>query len=226
MKRLINNCLVVMIALVAASTAGASEMRMTSAYAGQPLNIGDEVTVQVHFDATTTGIQLFGSNFLFDPLELVYIPQSNEDVGVGDGDWTFPGGGTTYILYGMSGMASVSLFAQQNPWVRWPGQNVPGKNQVNVNWADPSFAGTFVTGSNIKIADLKFQVIAVGDGSTNIEMSITAAGGIFQVSGDPVSPITLVGSPITLNLPEPAVGALSMAALVSLAMVRRRARKA
>jgi hypothetical protein len=219
MKRLTQSCLIVMIALLCASTASAFEARMTSAYAGQPLGVGDTVDIDVHFDATTVGVQLLSLGFLFETAELVYVPQTNASVGV-----------PSYILFGGS-MPSRALYAQQTTWLLWPGTTPPGLSQVNINWADTTFTGTAVTGSDLKIAQIRFQVVSVGDGASNIQMSVGAGGNIFQVTavpgtpGDPNTPITLVGSPIALNLPEPTVGALAMTALVSLAVVRRRARK-
>ncbi len=218
MKRLTQFCLVAMIALLGASTASAFETRMTSAYAGQNLSVGDTVDIEIHFDADAIGVQLFSLGFLFETAELVYVPQTNASVGV-----------PSYILYGMGTvggmMVTTQLNAQQSTWLLWPGNKPPGKSQVNINWADETFNGTLVTGSDIKIAEIRFQVVSVGNGASNIDMSLTAGGNIFQVLLDPNSPLTLVGSPIALNLPEPTAGALAMTALVSLAVIRRRARK-
>lgn len=211
MRLFITNLLATALVLFGASMASANALHMTSDYAGGPVPVGTIVTVQLHFDATTTGIQLFGSNVLFDPTVLQYVPATNASGGV-----------PTYILYGMSGMSSTALYAQQDPWQIWPGINVPGRNQVNVNWADPSFNGTYVTGVGIKIAQLQFQVISVGDGIGEIELSITAAGGIFQVSGNPVSPLTLTGTQINVITPEPTTALLVGLGLVGLGVAGRR----
>lgn len=211
MRLFITNLLATALVLFGATMANASAINMTSNYAGGIVPIGTIITVDLRLDATTTGIQLLGVNVLFDPAVLTYLPQANA-----------VGGTATYILYGMSGMAGVSLLAQQDPWQIWPGINVPGFNQVNVNWADPTFIGTTVTGLNQNIGQLRFQVTAQGDGIGDIVLSTTAAGGIFQVSGNPAAPITLTGTPINVLVPEPTTALLVGLGLVGLGVAGRR----
>jgi hypothetical protein len=211
MRLFITNLLATALVLFGASVASASTLTMQTSYAGETLGVGDTVTVELIFDATETGIQLFGSNVLFDPTVLAYVPTEQTSLGV-----------PTYILYGMSGMAGSSLYAQQNPWVLWPGLNQPGFNQVNVNWADPSFNGTFVTGSNLFIASLTFQVIDAGDGIGEIVLTIDAEGGIFQVSGDPNSPLTIANGNVNVITPEPTTAVLVGLGLLGLGVAGRR----
>jgi hypothetical protein len=185
---------------------------MTSDYAGGEVPVDTLINVTLTFDATTTGVQLLSVGLLFDNTVLAYVPQSNASVGVEE---IILDGGTPYR----------GLEAQQTTWLQWPGTVPPGKSQVNVNWADVTFLGTVVTGTNV-IARVQFKVIATGDGLGEIDMSITAGGNIYQVSGNPVSPITLTGSPINVMVPEPTTAVLFGLGLIGLVGRRRRDAKA
>ncbi len=213
MKRPIIFFVTALVALLSASSAGAVTVTVSSSYAGEPLNVGDTVSVVLTLDANETGIQLMGINVAHDNAVLQYNARSNASVGV-----------PSYILYNSTGMPMVALYAQQDPWQTWPFPP-EGQGQVNVNFADPSFAGTQITGSGIKIADLEYEVIALGDGTGQIEVFVDSAfGGILQVNGIVVT-LGLTGTPITLNLPEPSVGMLSLGAILSVAILRRRAQR-
>jgi len=213
MKRPIIFFVTALVALLSASSAGAVTVTVSSSYAGEPLNVGDTVSVVLTLDTNETGIQLMGINVAHDNAVLQYNARSNASVGV-----------PSYILYNSTGMPMVALYAQQDPWQTWPFPP-EGQGQVNVNFADPSFAGTQITGSGIKIADLEYEVIALGDGTGQIEVFVDSAfGGILQVNGIVVT-LGLTGTPITLNLPEPSVGMLSLGAILSVAILRRRAQR-
>jgi len=213
MRLLITNLLATAMVLFGAMSASAATVNVTSDYAGGIATVGTLVNVTLTLDAPETGIQLLGVNVAFDNTVLQYNAQSNASVGV-----------PSYILYNSTGMPMVALYAQQDPWQTWPFPP-EGQGQVNVNFADPSFAGTQITGSGIKIADLEYEVIALGDGTGQIEVFVDSAfGGILQVNGIVVT-LGLTGTPITLNLPEPSVGMLSLGAILSVAILRRRAQR-
>ena len=216
MNRLIIGVLAATVALLGAASASAITANMTTSYAGQPLNVGDTVTVEVFLDADQTLIQLLSVGVLFDEGELTFVPETSAEQGV-----------PTYILYGSSGMQMTSLEMQQDPWQLWPGTVPPGQDQMNINWADPSFTGTFVTGLGIKIAQVTFQVASLGDGSASIELSSTAGGNVLQVGGV-VVPFPVTGTPIAVTLPEPSSAGLALSALGTVYGVyalRKRARR-
>ncbi len=212
MRLFITNLLATALVLFGAVSASASSLTLTTTYPGGVAGLGSFVDVEITFDATTTGVQLLSVGLLFDNTVLAYVPQSLASVGT-----------PSYILYGMSGMPAMitSLNAQQTTWLLWPGTVPPGQSQVNVNWADESFVGTFVTGTN-SIAKIRFQVVAAGDGIGEITMSLTAGGNIYQVAGNPVSPITLSGSPINVITPEPTTAVLVGLGLLGLGVAGRR----
>jgi len=213
MKRPIIFFVTALVALLSASSAGAVTVTVSSSYAGEPLNVGDTVSVVLTLDANETGIQLMGINVAHDNAVLQYNQAASLAAT----------GTPTYILY-VGGMMSSALYAQQDPWQTWPFPPA-GQGQVNVNWADPSFIGNQVTGSGIKIAELEYEVIALGGGTGQIEVFVDSAfGGILQINGAVVT-LDLPGTPITLNLPEPSVGMLSLGAILSVAILRRRAQR-
>jgi len=213
MRLLITNLLATAMVLFGAMSASATTVNVTSDYAGGVASVGTLVNVTLTLDAPDTGIQLMGINVAFDNTALQYNQAASLAAT----------GTPTYILY-TGGMMSSALYAQQDPWQTWPFPPA-GQGQVNVNWADPSFIGNQVTGSGIKIAELEYEVIALGGGTGQIEVFVDSAfGGILQINGAVVT-LDLPGTPITLNLPEPSVGMLSLGAILSVAILRRRAQR-
>jgi len=209
MRLLISNLLATAMVLFGAMSASATTVNVTSDYAaGSIAGVGDLVNVTLTLDAPETGIQLLGINVAFDNTVLQYNARSNDSVGV-----------PSYILYG-GGMPSSALISQQDPWLPWP---VPpaGQGQVNVNWLDATFIGTQVTGSGIKIAELQFQVIALGDGIGEVEVSTDLGGGILMVNGA-LAALGFTGTPVNVITPEPGTGLLVLTGLLGLAGSRRR----
>jgi len=200
------------IALLAGSAAQASQVNMVvnrefpNMWGVAP---GELIDVELYLDATETGIQLLAVGLLWPSAVFQYNPQSLAATGV-----------PTYILYGGSGMQMSSLYAQQDPWLIWPGTKPAGMEQVNINWADPSFTGTFVTGLGIKIAGIQLQVIAPGDGLGEIVLSSTSAGAVFQVNGA-TGPLPTSGS-FAVITPEPTTALLVGLGLAGLGVAGRR----
>lgn len=169
--------------------------------------IGEKFTLRLYLDADQPGIQLLGIGVLFDGEILQYNPKPNASVGV-----------PSYLLYGMSGMTTSSLYAAEDPWALWPGATPPGLKQVNVDWVDPTFNGTFVTGFGLKIAELEFQLIGSGDGIGEIDVSLSAGGNVFLVNGHSNTPIAL------RYTPEPTTALLLCLGLSGLALARSASR--
>jgi len=210
MKRPIIFFVTALVALLSASSAGAVTVTVSSSYAGEPLNVGDTVSVVLTLDANETGIQLMGINVAHDNAVLQYNARSNASVGV-----------PSYILYNSTGMPMVALYAQQDPWQTWPFPPA-GQGQVNVNWADPSFAGSQITGSGIKLAELQFQVVALGDGIGEVDVFVDSAfGGILQINGAVVT-LGITGSPVNVITPEPSTAILVGLGLLGLGVAGRR----
>ena len=210
MKRPIIFFVTALVALLSASSAGAVTVTVSSSYAGEPLNVGDTVSVVLTLDANETGIQLMGINVAHDNAVLQYNQAASLAAT----------GTPTYILY-VGGMMSSALYAQQDPWQTW--QFPPaGQGQVNVNWADPSFAGSQITGSGIKLAELQFQVVALGDGIGEVDVFVDSAfGGILQINGAVVT-LGITGSPVNVITPEPSTAILVGLGLLGLGVAGRR----
>lgn len=195
---------------VLASSAHAFAVHFTSDFSGDALAIGDRVNLQVHLDAPTTGIHLLGLNLVFSPT-LRYNPQPNIAVGV-----------KSYILYGTGGGPGqlAVLYPQQDPWQYWPAPP-QGLRQVNINWADPRFVGTNVTGLGLKIAEIQLELVGIGTAAPFATLSTDFGGGVFQVNGVNDSS-ALQGIPKTLTfIPEPSTASLITLGLVALAACRR-----
>jgi len=210
MRLLITNLLATAMVLFGAMSASATTVNVTSDYAGGVASVGTLVNVTLTLDAPDTGIQLMGINVAFDNTALQYNQAASLAAT----------GTPTYILY-VGGMMSSALYAQQDPWQTWPFPPA-GQGQVNVNWADPSFIGTQTTGSGIKIAELQFEVIAVGDGIGEVDVFVDSAfGGILQVNGAVVT-LGLTGTPVNVITPEPSTAILVGLGLLGLGVAGRR----
>ncbi len=214
MRPFITALIATAIAVLGATSASAFSLTLSHDFPQiHPPSIGQKINFQIHLDATDPGIQLLSVSLSFDSYTYQYNPQPNSAVGV-----------PSYILYGMSGtmppMAPTALYAQQSTWLLWPGSVPPGTTQINVNWADATFNGTYVTGLGIKIAEIQLEVIDPGAGTSEVHMSVSAGGNIFQVNGNPATPITLIGTPF-IPIPEPSTALLVCAGLAGLALKAR-----
>lgn len=211
MRPFITALIATAIALLGATNASASSLTLSDDYADHtdfPVP-GQKINFQIYLDATEPGIELLSVSLTFDSNTYNYNPQPNSAVGV-----------PSYILYGMSGMSSTSLYAAQSVWPIWPGPTPDGKTQINVNWADPTFNGTYVIGLGIKIAEIQLEANGFGGHSYEVHMSVSGGGNTFQVDGNPFAPITLIGTPFTVT-PEPTTALLVCAGLAGLARLRR-----
>ncbi len=212
MRSFITALIATAIAVLGATSASAFSLTLSHDLPNNFWPVGQKINFQIHLDATDPGIQLLSVSLTFDSDTYQYNPQPNSAVGV-----------PSYILYGMSGTMppmTTTLNAQQSTWLLWPGPVPPGKTQVNVNWADETFNGTYVTGLGIKIAEIQLEHVWGSSIDFRVDMSVTAGGNIFQVNGNPATPITLQGTPYA-PVPEPSTALLVCAGLAGLAVKAR-----
>jgi hypothetical protein len=224
------------LALLTYSTpASAWAIEMTTTYGGEGLDISDTVIVDVFLDSEV-GLMLYSSAVIYD--------QAGEIVYDGPGSAALPpnpncfpplcgpgpsGAQPSYLLYSPPSamMSQTILYPLQTPsWRNWPGILPPGFRQVNINYTEPTFTPTTIFGDGIYIGTLLFHVANLGDGSAVIDLCVDCGGNIVQpfMTPVPTSDIALIGGPVVVNLPEPAIASLALAGLTTVYLVRRRRR--
>lgn len=206
-----------------ATSATAYEYFMSTDYDGSPVDVNDQVIIDVHIDADSPGLQLLSMGILYDPVELSYNgPATDALPPQGPGS---SGASPSYILY-TPGKPATYLFPLVQPWDPWP--NPPaGKGQININFSVPSLLNpATATGTNIYIATMLFDVISEGDGAALIEVCTDCGGNVLRVANVTIDPgtIPVQGTPITVTVPEPAVAALGIGALLACGYLARRRR--
>jgi hypothetical protein len=225
------NLLAVALLLFGATNASAFAINMVARGATSSLTVSDTVTVDVFFDATQTGILLFGTNVLNSNASVIsYDPVATQAAPA----FGSAGGGAqpSYILYdpGMGGMPPtppVALYPQQTPtWLTFP-VPPPGQQQVAINYAEINITDTFntrTTGNGIWIATIVFHVDQPFL-TEFLTLSMHAAGSILELGSGVVNPDTIgLSAPIVLtgHLPEPTTAMLMGLGLLGLAISGRR----
>ena len=213
MRLLMTNLFATALVLFGASTASAFSSAMTTSYNGTDvLGVGDFVDVEIFFDATAPGVQFYTVGVLWDANVFDYVPQSNASVGV-----------PTYVLYGVIGAGmtamNTSLVPLQDPWIQWAGATPPGKEQVNIAWYDPSFAGAGGTGL-VKLGEIRLVVTGLGSGTGDVSISNTTGGSILQVFDAQVA--NPVSGDFAVITPEPTTAVLEGLGLLGLGVAGRR----
>lgn len=209
------------IMLLGATQVSAYEVTQTSTYAGEALALSDTVVVDVFLDAEP-GLQILGVGMLFDSAELAYDAAASEALppqGPGSS-----GAQPSYILYA-AGKPATALYPLQVPsFATWPAPPAD-KGQVNINYAEAALNPAVASGTGIYIASVVLEVIGLGDGTADIELTLEAGGNIVRANDIELDPmdVPLNGTPITVTVPEPAAASLAAAAcLVTGYLVRRR----
>jgi hypothetical protein len=227
------NLLAAALLLFGATSASAFAINMVARGPVSSLGASDHVVVDVFLDAEA-GLTLLGVNVLATDATLNYDGPASAAVAR---CVACTGGGTSgaqpsYILYTPAGPKNMppatNLLPQQTPaFLNWPIPPV-GYEQVNINYAEPSFAAAPATGTGIWIATLVWHVTGEFD-TAELIVSITAGGGIVQTGGIanptmiPPSDVTL-SAPILLtgHLPEPTTAMLIGLGVVGLVVAGRR----
>ena len=94
-------------------------------------------------------------------------------------------------------------------------------NQVNIDFiCSDVLGGTDFTGSEL-LAPLVFDVIAAGDGEAEIDLSLTAPGNVFGLTGGAVWTAELTGGG-AIPVPEPGTALLVGSGLLVMGAARRR----
>jgi hypothetical protein len=225
------NLLAVALLLFGATNASAFAINMVARGVTTSLTVSDTVTVDVFFDATAVGINLFGTNVLLSNASAI----SYDPVATAAAPAFGPAGGgaqPAYILYdpGMAGMPplpAVALYPQQTPtWLTFP-VPPPGQQQVAINYAETNITDTFhtrTTGAGIWIATIVFHVDQPFVSET-LTISMTAAGSILELGSGIVPPGTIgLSAPIVLTgvVPEPTTAIMMGLGLLGLVISGRR----
>ncbi len=202
-----------MILLMCAGSAGAMTISMT----GLPSKA--EVLGQVSFDVILdtgpglTGVTLLSVGVLFADAQLGYRQDlSTTSSAILQG----PGAKSAYMrpsptCGGTPGLPGCSL---------WVGST----NQVNVDFISTDLIGgtDYPSDSPELLATLVFDVISVGDGFAEIELTLKGPGNVIGLAGGATWTSDLIGGG-GVAVPEPTTALLVAAGLVGLGFSRRRA---
>jgi len=216
-------------ALVAFSASSAAAAVITMAgVVGQELNQGDRFEVSVTLDTDgTTGITLLSIGVLFDDTKLAYVKGATE---------TFA---TSYMFYSAPTKGNPNNFLKASSTCG--GYPSPGgyytnsgdcslrvntTNQVNLDFVSADLAaGTSGNNTGVaQMANLVFEVLDTAeDGAAVVELSQTSPGNVIGQPGGGSTTATLLGGGV-VNVPEPGVAGLSLAALLTVGGLRARSR--
>ncbi len=210
---------VLLAAILCSTSASAASFTLGGTWQGTTQTSGS-VTVPVTFDTgATTGITLLSVAVLFDDTILSYDQGSSST--------------TSYILYGGKGgggylKAAVTCGGYGGATAgdgcqQWIGATDPsGLAQVNLDFVSVDWTnGTQNTGSGLLIATLVFDIVAIGDGSAEIQLGMTSSNVIGQPGGGSTAPSSLGGGGVVFT-PEPTTALLVGLGLAGLGYAGRK----
>ena len=205
--------------LATAPGARAISVYMASDYDGRVLAPGDTVDIEVFLDADVPGIVGLSVGVQFSTDVFQYNPQSLAATGV-----------PTYLLYHSEcvprACMNTYMVPVQDPFQLTTGETPPERSQVDVQWFEPTFAGTVGTGLGIKIGEIQIEVLPnLGSGAFDV-IALTGSGGtsLLILNDDPNNPVPVpISGQSTLVvslIPEPTTGALVVVGLLCLGLAR------
>lgn len=235
MRLIVTRLVATLAVLLAASTADAFRVDMAaflngSPYAGEALQVNDQIEIRVDLDTEDgSGITLLGVGVLFDEGSFTYRQDLSST--------------TTYLLY--TGTKSPYLIpASTCGGTSGTGCSLFGtrSNQVQLDFISNSLPdgvpGTTATDTSVagapQLVSLIFEVTDTTAGSASFDFDFDPFfGSILQIcSPNPCPPNPTANPPLTLGssavvtLPEPGIAVLSLSALGTVAILRRRRRTA
>ena len=219
MRFFITNLLATAMVVFAAGSASAISLTMAGAN-GQLVAVGGQVSITVTLDTEGTGgIVLLSTGVLFDDTILAYNAGASSS--------------SSYVLYNAPGKGVPAAMAPGNGAAA-PELRFGTTNQANVDFVGDLTTGAAATGSAWsggvevsaagtvnQLAVLVFDVIALGDGTADIGLSITSPGNIVQLAGGVDTTATLNGAG-TVITPEPTTALLVGLGLLGLGVAGRR----
>jgi len=176
--------------------------------------VNDQISITVSLDTgpSLTGITLLSIGVLFSDSQLAYRKDLSST--------------SSYILYGGKGSylnASTTCGGAYGTEDAGSGCSlrVGTTNQVNVDFVCTDvLGGTDYTGNEL-LATLVFDVIAVGDGEAEIDLSLTSPGNVFGLTGGAVWTAELTGGGV-IPIPEPGTALLLGSGLLVMGVAKRR----
>lgn len=184
------------------------------------INAGDPVTIDIFLTSDgpqDSGIQLLGLGILTDGADNMGALQYDEPASsVPDYLLYSPGNGTVPSAY---------LVPSQSPPTFWPAPP-SGQTEVIVNWQEVTLISTNVLASNTLIATLVYRGGAGFNENASVSMILDGFGTIFRTctpltDQDCGNVVATLAPDLSIEVPEPAVSGLSLAAIGTLVALRR-----
>jgi len=217
------NLLAAALLLFGATSASAFAINMVARGPVDSLTVSSTVTVDVFLDAEP-GLTFLSVSVLADTDALLDYDGPASALAPAFGP-AGPGAQPTYILY-TGGKGATILYPQQTPnWLNWPAPPL-GKEQVNINYIEPTFKAASASGTGIWIATLVWHITGAFD-TAELALSLTSGGNILQTGPTIIppsavslsAPIVLTGVPV---VPEPTTAMLIGLGILGLGLAGRR----